>query len=393
MRLARTRTVLVVLLVGATGSLTAAPAFGAVAGRTAPTCDLIVADVEPDVRTQRDWERFGDRAVAGEWAGADGTYSAALPDGRIAWLFNDTFLGPVGPGRSIQPHDPVHNTIVTTRRGSDRPVTTVLGDGTAAGEPLPIVGPPGTDQPWYWNADGIVDEGRLYVFEAKQQAAGEGHFGFEWIGTDLAVLSLPDLKVERVVPTYDSADITWGVELLPVDGYIYIYGVRQLKEFPGTKEALVARAGEGELDGTWEFYTGDGWSSNEHDATAIAGDVGSSYGVSEVNEQYVMVTTDSFLGSAIYTLTASSPFSFAGVTRRQIYDTPEGQPEYDDTASGDIYTYNVAAHPVLSRKNTLAVSYNVNSTGIDDLFRDISNNRARFLEIRFKPQPPNCRAS
>ncbi|MEO3867383.1 hypothetical protein ABGB18_00980 [Nonomuraea sp. B12E4] len=387
MRLARTRTVLAMLVAGASGLLTAAPGSGAVAAT--PTCDLVVAGVKPDVRVQRDWERFGDRAAAGEWAGADGTYSAALPDGRIAWLFNDTFLGPVGPGRSIRPHDPVHNTIVTTRRGSDRPATTMLGGGTAE-QPLPIVGPPGTDEPWYWNADGIVDAGRLYVFEAKQRAAGEGHFGFEWIGTDLAVLSLPDLKVERVVPTYDSADITWGVELLPVDDYIYVYGVRQLKEWPGTKEALVARARKGELDGAWEFYTGSGWSPDEHDATAIAGDVGSSYGVSEVDGRYVMVTTDSFLGSAIYTLTASSPFGFTGVAREQIYDTPEGRPSYDENASGDIYTYNVAAHPVLSGRNTLVVSYNVNSTGIDDLFHDISNNRARFLEIRFTPQ---CRPS
>lgn len=378
MKLSGTWTGLVALLLVGT---TAGPASGA----TAPACDLVVAGVRPDVHTQQAWNRFGDRAEAGEWAGADGTYSAALPDGRIAWLFNDTFLGPVGPGRSIQPHDPVHNTIVTTR-----PPTTMLGGGTAQ-EPLPIVGPPGTDRPWYWNADGIVDEGKLYVFEAQQQKAGEGHFGFEWIGTDLAVLSLPDLKVERVVPTYDSAGITWGVELLPVDDYIYIYGVRQLKEWPGTKEAYVARARKGELDGSWQFSTGSGWSSDEHDATAIAGDVGSSYGVSEVNGQYVMVTTDSFLGSAIYTLTASTPFGFAGVTRRQVYDTPEGQPEYDDTASGDVYTYNVAAHPVLSRKNTLVISYNVNSTSIDDLFRDIGNNRARFLEIRFQPRHPSCR--
>src|SRR5207244_1521048 len=29
------------------------------------------------------------------WTGADGTYSVPLPDGRTAWLFSDTFLGPV----------------------------------------------------------------------------------------------------------------------------------------------------------------------------------------------------------------------------------------------------------------------------------------------------------
>ncbi|GAB3467525.1 hypothetical protein [Actinophytocola sediminis] len=376
----RIRTALTVVLVGLAGSLTPVPAGAQVP--VTPSCDPVVDQVRPDLATQRSWQRFGDGARAGQWAGADGTYSAALPDGRTAWLFNDTFLGPVGPGHAIQPHSPVHNTIVTTRPGSDRPATTMLGGGTPA-EPLPIVGPPGTEQPWYWNLDGIADGGRLYVFEAQQQVSGDGHFGFEWIGTDLAVLSLPDLRVERVVPTYDSVDIAWGVELLPVGEHIYVYGVRQREEWPGTKQAYVARAPKGGLAGAWEFFTGDGWSATERDAAPIADDVGSSYGVAEVHGRFVLVTTDSFLNPPIHVLTASTPYGFAGLPRQEIYATPEGQPEFDDGASGDIYTYNVAVHPVLSKRNTLVVSYNVNSTSIDDLFGDITNNRARFLELRF----------
>ena len=361
-----------------------APAAGAGAPAAAPeSCELGIKKVKPATGVQQKWTHFGDRARRGEWAGGDGTYSAPLPDGRVAWLFNDTFLGPVGDGSSITPHAPVHNTIVTAHGRSGRPLETILNGSPE--NPLPLVGPAGTEEPWYWNGDGIVDDGRLYVFEFKQQAAGEGHFGFEWIGTDLAAFSLPRLELRSVEPTYGANDVQWGVELIRAGGYIYIYGMQPLDEWPFTKEAHVARAEVGELDGDWEFYTGDGWSPDENDSASISGDVGSSYSVTRVRDRYVLATTDSFLGSQIYVEVASSPFGFDEAERTQIYDTPEGQPEFDEHADGDIYTYNVAAHPHLGSRHTLVLSYNVNSTNIADLNNDINNNRARFVDVRFAP--------
>ncbi|MCT2584834.1 hypothetical protein [Actinophytocola gossypii] len=381
------RSALVTLIAGS-AALVAPSAAGAGAQQPTGGCGPVVASATPAVGLQNKWAHFGDRAGEGEWAGGDGTYSTPLPDGRVAWLFNDTFLGPVGPGRAIRPHAPVHNTIVPAHGRGDRPIETVV-EGTPE-NPLPVVGPPGTAEPWYWNGDGIVDDGKLHVVEFQQRAAGEGHFGFEWIGTDLAVLSLPDLEVEKVVPTYDGHGIQWGVELLRVDDHIYIYGVG-----PAAfgKQAHVARARAGELDGAWEFYTGTGWSPDEGDAAPVLGDVGSSFGVARVHGRYVLVTTNSFLGSEIYVHTATTPYGFAGSERVRIYDTPEGQPEFDADAAGDIYTYNVAVHPAVSSTNRLVVSYNTNSTAIEDLYADISNNRARFLNVRFAPQSRPCAPS
>jgi hypothetical protein len=385
MRRSRVYGGLIALLVGST-AVAIGPAAGASASiAVGGACGPVVTAARPAVGLQEKWAHFGDRAGVGEWAAGDGTYSTPLPDGRTAWLFNDTFLGPVGPGRSITPHAPVHNTIVTSHGSSDRPIETILR-GTAE-NPLPIVGPAGTDEPWYWNGDGIVDDGKLYVFEFQQQAAGEGHFGFEWIGTDLASLSLPDLRLQEVVPSYDGHGIQWGVELLRAGEYIYIYGMGS--EWPG-KQAHVARAPAGHLDGAWEFFTGSGWSPDEGDSAAILAEVGSSYGVAQVQGQYVLVTTDSYLGSEIYVHTASTPFGFAGSERVQVYDTPEGQPEFDAEAAGDIYTYNVAVHPTLSTRNSLVVSYNMNSTSIADLYGDISNNRARYLDLRFASGHRSC---
>lgn len=41
------------------------------------------------------------------------------------------------------------------------------------------------------------------------------------------------------------------------------------------------------------------------------------------------------------------------------------------------------AGPELSRPGELVISYNVNSQKIDDLYANINDNRARFLDLRF----------
>ena len=44
----------------------------------------------PDAGMDNFWSRSGPG-----WTGGDSTYSTQLPDGRVAWLFGDTFLGTV----------------------------------------------------------------------------------------------------------------------------------------------------------------------------------------------------------------------------------------------------------------------------------------------------------
>lgn len=348
-----------------------------------------VSGVTPDTGFTQEWTDFGNGAQQGQWAAGDGTYSAELPDGRTAWLFNDTFTGPVRPDGGIESKEMIHNTIVTTEPGSRTPAHSFLRGEPDA--PEPVVGPNGTDEPWYWNTDGIVDDGKLYVFEARQQKSDGGDgFGFEWVGTDLARLSLPDFDLEELTPTYDAAGITWGVQLLPVDDYIYIYGQGRPEESGAGKQAFVARAHKGELDGSWEFYDGAAWSGDEQDAAPIASDVGASFGVAEVQGHYVMVTTDSSLGSQIHLLDAPTPWDFAAAEREEVYDTPEGQPDYDEDMAGNVYTYNVAVHPSLTGPDSLEISYNVNDTDFDELTGDISLNRARFVRIDFPPRPEVC---
>jgi hypothetical protein len=341
----------------------------------------VVTSVTPDLALDQKWREFGDTSGQGGWAGADGTYSTPLPDGLDAWLYNDTFLGPVNADESLpSTAEFIHNSLVLTTPRASRILTTV--DGGTRQAPQSLVGPTpspptpqGTDSYWYWNTDGIADHGHLYVFEAKiGPTDSPPPFDFGQTGMAIATFSLPGLHLESVTPTYGGANVSWGVQLLREGPWIYIYGVASGST---GKEMYLARARQGGLTGQWQFDTGSGWSADPADAASLLGDVGASYSVTRVDGEYVLATTDSYLDPQIYLYTAPTPEGpFTGDTK--IYTPPE--------AGGETYTYNVAAHPELTSPGQLVLSYNVNSFDLSDLYANINNNRARFITVDFSPR-------
>jgi hypothetical protein len=352
-----------------------AAAAGPHAAAAAPT----VVSVTPDVSLDQAWRQFGDSSGQGGWAGADGTYSLPIPGGHDIWLFNDTFLGPVNADESLPATaDFIHNSAVLTSPHADRIETFV--DGGTRQEPQSLVGPtnspptPGGSAPyWYWNTDGVVDHGHLYVFEAKTAPTNSPPpFDFGQVGMAIATFSLrPRLRLESVTPTYGGADVSWGVQLLREGPWIYIYGA---ESGSSGKEVHLARVRAGQVLGAWQFYTGSGWSADPNASVPLLGNVGASYSVTKVAGEYVLATTGSFLDPQIYLYSAPTPAGpFSGGVK--IYTPPE--------ASQGFYTYNVAAHPELTRPGQLVLSYNVNSSELSDLFADINNNRARFITVDF----------
>lgn len=316
----------------------------------------------------------GGWANGGGWAASDGVYSAELPGHQVVWLMNDTFLGPVNEDESMTEPGFIHGSIVPGGRDG-LPDTTITG-GTQE-HPESIASPPDAvdGDPWYWNADGIMDGGRLRVFQGRTgKTDGEPPWNFGWVGNDIVTYT-KDFKVASVTSTYGSpegAGINWGNELVKCGGHTYVYGNKDGK-------AYVARARDGHLvDRDWQFYDGTGWSSDEAASAPITDDVGASYSVTPMGGQFVLTTTATaiFTDHKIYVATAPTPFGpFTG--RTAVYTAPEG-------GVGNLYApYNVAAHPGISDDDELVVSYNVNSGVGDDLLADANNNRPRFVTIEF----------
>jgi len=329
----------------------------------------------PDTALTEAFRQFGDSgggwADHGGWAASDGTYTAELPGHQIVWLMNDTFLGPVNADESMTSPGFIHGSILLGGRDG-YPRDTITGGTHEA--PTSIASPPDAvnGDPWYWNAAGIVDGGRLRVFQGRiGQTDGPPPWNFGWLGSDIVTYA-DDFSVQKITRTYGQpGGVNWGNELLRLGGHIYIYG-----ELNNTMHVARARSGH-LIDQDWEFYTGDGWSSDPDSSAGLVDDLGASYSVSLVNGSFVLSSTASsiFLDHQIYVATAPTPVGPFSA-RTAVYTPPESE-------VAGIYTYNVAAHPQISKPGELVVSYNVNAQNGNDILANANNNRPRLITIRF----------
>jgi hypothetical protein len=306
----------------------------------------------------------------GGWTGGDGTFSVLLPDGRTVWMFGDTFLGTVDRDRSRPATSPlIHNSFVVQ---DNKSLTTFRGG--SAGKPEALI-TPSDGSSWYWPGDGTVENNKLRVFLRKFQRTGDGMWDWVWVGTDIATFSLPDLNLETISAGVTENGVLYGSAILEDVAYTYIYGTEDLR---AKKYGHVARAERNALLGRWEFFAGEGWSSDPMSSVRMVADVANQYSVIRMEEQYVLITMDNRkpFGKDIVGYRANGP-SGPWSESVLLYSTPQ--------ARGDIFTYNAFAHPQFTRNGQFLVSYNVNSLGgLPSLFDDADNYRPRFIRVNVK---------
>ncbi|MEU4474666.1 phospholipase A2 [Micromonospora sp. NPDC023888] len=320
------------------------------------------------------WTAYGNSGGR-HWTGGDRTVSVALPDGRVAWLFSDTYLGTVNADGSRPPSAMVHNALVVqdesglveTRYGGTptEPKSFMCDDSVGLG---------------CWVADAIVDGSTVRVLVNNYESVGPGALDVRPTGTALVTLSLPALSVQGVQQLPLGSSTTWGQELVNEGGFTYIYGSEHAQDM---KFVHLARVPEGGLAGQWQFWTGSGWSSRESDSTRIASGVGTAFAVHKVDGRYLLVTVEGHLpfNSAVVAYTASAltgPFGGPIELARA--------PEAND--SRPIMVYDADVHQEMARDGKLLISYNVNSLDVQDNLRDSSIYRPRFIEVDWpRPQP------
>ncbi|MBO4205654.1 fibronectin type III domain-containing protein [Micromonospora echinofusca] len=316
---------------------------------------------------------YGD--AGGHWTGADATASVPLPDGRLVWLFSDTFLGTVNPDGSRARDTPMVNNTMVVQDGTSL-VSTRHGGTTALPEALVK---PAQQGEYFWVADGTVENGSLKVLYNRYRHSGTGNLDFELTGNALVTFALPALTVSSVVDLPLGSTIGWGSAILEDGAYTYVYGTSSSAD--KLKFAHLARVPAGGLGGAWQFWTGSGWSATEADAARILSGVGTNFGMQKVGSQYVLITHENNLvfdpQYVAYTAPAASgPFTGPA----QLFTAPEQEP------GKPIITYDARLHPVLARSGKLLVSYNVNSLVNDDNYTDARLYRPRFVEVDW-PRP------
>ncbi|GAB2896262.1 hypothetical protein GCM10027074_74720 [Streptomyces deserti] len=349
-----------------------------------------------DDRLTAEFARYGDDpARTDDWTGGDGTHSLRLPDGRILWLFSDTYLGRVhGPpnpaGESYAWRDTtaplVRNSAVVMRDG--RLETTL---------PAPLFPDPAPNQ-WRWpvaarvepRSPGSSEQVVRVLLWVRTAGAAPWIYGVP-TATEVATLSLPDLRLESVVKVLDqqlvpdpSRRVLFGTTLVEEDGWTYVFGGDdgQAASRPAS-HAYVARVAEGRLadPAAWRYWNGSGWGTRPR---PVLGDgrrtgVGSAFSVLRHGGTYVLFT----MAAGTKGLTTVTSYWACSPTGPWHGPTKEFSPSLP---RGEVAAYNPQVHPALSGDGRLVLSYDVNwleTTGAAaQLSRNVSLYRPRFVTLR-----------
>lgn len=307
------------------------------------------------------------------WTGGDGAYSIQLPDGRILWTFGDSFLGTVNPDYTRT--GPLVNNLFVIQDGDQ--ITTLQG-GTEE-DPEAYVTPFGNPNHYYWPGDGIAIGDKVYIFMLRLRPTGEGGvFGFEHIGTDMAVFSLPDLQLINQYPIARTTEFLMGVSLLREGNFVYVYGTRSTLG----KTAVAARFDVSDPSNI-TYWNGTDWGSdfvgNAYLKRSNGQDlaVSNQFKVFKYRDSYRFLVQDDFFGAAIKIYQSDSPVG-PWSNPITIYETPETGAD-----NGNIFTYNAFAHPhIVHPDKGMLVTYSVNTYNFFDLFQDARLYRPRYFWVK-----------
>ena len=330
------------------------------------------ASAEPDpAALNAQWAAYSNHASCADWAGGDGVSAIRLNSSQLAWFFSDTYLGPASPtGGFSHLSGFMHNSLVVqTKTGTGSAFVTLTGGGACPGpgrpgDAAPVVGPPptasGVSADRYWEEDGIRTGGTIvkfynhylggtvpYVPDGTVIASfGVGKLGSAGQAHQYGGVARPDLiTLPSYTPPAGGTPILWGASLLRTGNTVYIYGTQSPKLSAPGHLLYLARVPVSQLTAfsAWHFYAGAGtWSAAQSDARPIQAGVGGSPDI------------DAYPAS-----TPSGPFDFTA--GRLLYRDPAiGL----DAAHDYRILYEARAEPALSTRNSLVISYNVNSEAV-----------------------------
>jgi hypothetical protein len=339
------------------------------------------------------------------WLGADGASSIDLNDGRVLWLFGDTFVGALKPdGACAEGTKMVNNTIAVQTTGATGETTLFHWGPDHDGAPTAWANSPiDRDAHWMWPAGGGVLVGareteRLVLFfmmMRRPRPADDSVWNFQVHGTaTVTVLNPhepPSAWRTRIAPLRDrEADLdaskpvrmlTWGPFAMPdpdQSGRVLVFGV-DVSDV-GDKRLVLGRAPGASLEDftTWEFRTGDGWSRRENDAASIATAAVDEFSVSRVRvgggERLMLTQMAPNLGRDLQVRFADrpeGPWSDAVA----VYACPE--PAQDSRS----FVYSGKAHPEISGQGEMVMTYCVNSTDFWYVVGHVAMYRPRTIRI------------
>ena len=309
---------------------------------------------------------------------ADGGYTIPLPNGKVLWLFGDSYIDDYDPAtKSVPCLFGANNSVLIQPKGDWdwRHTITLPGSaGTASffkAEPNNFI----------WPMTGFEHADTVYIICLNLHKNGPGQYDMKNEGDSWAKIPLSTMKVEKYTRLPDTLDgIGFGQGFTKEDGYEYAYGLKQNKTY-------VARFRVNEPDAPWKFWNGRTWVAGSGNAAAIADVPGFSMYMCKVKNKYVLLTTEFSLqcdgGKDIYSAVSDSPTG-PFTQRKVIYTIP------NDKQGHRPFFYGPLAHPeYINAKDELLIDYSINGyapcipTCVDGKY-DPNNYRPRAIWVLLK---------
>lgn len=352
------------------------------------------------------------------WTGADGIYTVNL-DGKdydfdrnseelkTFFIFSDTILSTVNPVTKLRSNVSMPNNTSALLTGGKPDCSKMEFYYPQEGETANIIPNPKIPATkagkfiYYWLGDTFVIGDSLYVYCLRIDSVNTV-FGFDQIGVDLAKYKIKDGAVDlesmtlindgdsRLCSTADPKDkwyfggavyqSTEAAGAIDPDGYIYVYGYEDINN--QGRQLVVSRVLPEQIEtfSEYEYLASDGSWSKEfpEELFHLAQDVAPECSVTQIQSgenkgKFLFINTHITNSPTIKASISAQPYG--------VFENKTTIFSHDDclTLPGEgNNTYNAKAHPALSGKDEILISYNING---DDCFKYADIYRPRFIKL------------
>ncbi len=344
------------------------------------------------------------------WIGGDGLFSIPLnavdtiggmENTATMVVFSDSFWGEKSNGKIESGGKMTNNVVALIPTGEIKKEGIEFYSGHAPDSQRTAVFIPSTPAAetgnYYWLGDGFVNRGKentTYLFAYRMKNTGAEVFGFKEEGNALIAIDADDKPPftrhrQLETPLYvegsgNQGPFSFGAGILVntawsgapnPDGYVYIYGVRGM-----AKELLVARVLPKEIEdfAKWTYWNGTDWDSDIQHVAAVTSSVSNELSVTPLPDgRFVLVFQKNGIDPLIGLRVGESPIGPFGPII-PVYTCPE------PARKKSLFAYNAKAHPHLSKKGELLISYHVNSFEfLKDFNEEPDTFAPRFVRLVF----------
>ena len=308
---------------------------------------------------------------------ADGGYTIPLDDGRVMWLFGDSYIDDYNPAtRSVPCLFGANNSVLIQPKNDWDWHHTITLPGSN-GTPSFFKAEPGN---FIWPLTGFQHGDTVYIICLNLHKNGPGQYDMQNLGDTWAKIYVPTMHVVAYTHLQDLDGIGFGQGFIKENGFVYTYGLKNNKVY-------LARFTEQAPNAPWMFWDGSNWVADIKKCAVIADIPGFSMYMCKIKNRYVLFSTEFSLtcdaGKDIYVSSSTSPSG--PFTQRKIIYT------IDDSKQGQRpFFYGPLAHPeYINSKNELLMDYSINGYApcipacVDGKY-DPDNYRPRAIRIPLK---------